>query len=109
MVRPLTRVTGVCTDRSGNDVPAAGALRRAPNPRHIARVIVADQPLATTGPLPIGALPIGALPMGALPIIGVGGGGCRVGKSAAIAAHPKANIEPATQIKCLIIEPPIGC
>ena len=33
------------------------------------------QPLATTGPLPMGALPMGALPIGALPTTGTGGGG----------------------------------
>jgi hypothetical protein len=46
------------------------------------------QPLAATaaGALP-GNLPmIGSLPIGALPTTGVGGGGCRRGKSAAAAA-----------------------
>jgi hypothetical protein len=54
------------------------------------------------GALPIGALPtigslptigIGSLPTGALPITGVGGGGWRVGISAATAALAKASVE----------------
>jgi hypothetical protein len=72
---------------------------------------VVDQPLATTGPFPIGALPIGALPIGALPIgalptTGVGGGGCWVGISAAIAALAKARLEVATITKCFMTEAP---
>jgi hypothetical protein len=39
-------------------------------------------------------------------MIGVGGAGCRVGKSAAIAAQPKANVAIASQNKCLMLEPP---
>ena len=63
---------------------------------------VADQPLATTGGgggglFPYGALPTtGNLPMigiGALPTTGAGGGGWRVGISAANAALAKASVE----------------
>jgi hypothetical protein len=65
------------------------------------------QPFATTGPFPIGALPIGALPMGALPTTGFGGGGCRVGRSAASAAPPVAIVDTTTQIKCFTPNAPL--
>jgi hypothetical protein len=68
----------------------------------LARLKGADQPLATTGGggggfFPYGPLPTtGNLPMigiGALPTTGAGGGGCRVGISAANAALAQASVE----------------
>src|SRR5882762_7709554 len=52
----------------------------------------------------MGALPMGALPIGALPTTGVGGGGWRVGISAAMAALANASVEAVTRIKCFIRE-----
>ena len=77
-----------------------GRRRRQAAVNNTARV--ADQPLATTGGgggglFPYGALPTtGNLPMigiGALPTTGAGGGGRRVGISAANAALAKASVE----------------
>ena len=50
---------------------------------------------------------MGPLPMGALPTTGVGGGGCRVGRSAASAALPVASIDTTTQIKCFTPNTPL--
>jgi hypothetical protein len=47
---------------------------------------------------------MGALPIGALPTTGAGGGGCRVGKSAASAALPTENIATITQIERFMSE-----
>src|SRR5215470_8563865 len=93
-----------------------GEFRPSRNPKGAGRMsalsLAEDQPFATTGGggggfLPSGALPIGPLPMigslpmigigslptGALPTTGVGGGGWRVGMSAAAAAVAKASVE----------------
>jgi hypothetical protein len=50
---------------------------------------------------------MGALPIGALPTTGVGGGGCRVGKSAAIATPATANMHTTTHIKCFMTVIPL--
>ena len=75
-------------------------------PNEMPLVNLGRQPVLANWPLPIGASPIGAFPMGALPTTGVGGGGCRVGRSAATAALEKARLKVDTSTKRFMREAP---
>jgi hypothetical protein len=97
-VRPADPGQSQIGDGAGHQPPAPTFIGRS----NLLLVSQRAQPLVTTGPFPIGALP-----MGALPTTGVGGGGCRVGRSAASAALPVASVDTITHIKCFTSNPPL--